>query len=77
LVEVAFHGGDEPDPDLPEGLERVRALGGRRPVLVSATLAPAPAPGADAVPPGPGSPSETAHSAAAVPDARPPWVGPP
>ncbi|UVE96480.1 hypothetical protein [Dietzia sp. B32] len=45
LVEVAFHGGDEPDPDLPEGLERVRALGGRRPVLVSATLAPAPVTG--------------------------------
>ncbi|MFI8592277.1 hypothetical protein [Dietzia maris] len=45
LVEVAFHGGDEPDPDLAEGLERVRALGGRRPVLVSATLAPAPVTG--------------------------------
>ncbi|WP_440220185.1 hypothetical protein [Dietzia sp. MNB45] len=47
LVEVAFHGGDEPDPDLPEGLERVRALGGRRPVVVSATLAPAPVTGLD------------------------------
>lgn len=45
LVEVAFHGGDEPDPDLAEGLERVRALGGRRPVLVSATLAAAPVTG--------------------------------
>lgn len=45
LVEVAFRGGDEPDPDLAEGLERVRALGGGRPVLVSATLAPAPVTG--------------------------------
>ncbi|MBB1013120.1 hypothetical protein G6014_12680, partial [Dietzia kunjamensis] len=31
----------------PEGLERVRALGGRRPVVVSATLAPAPVTGLD------------------------------
>lgn len=47
LVEVAFRGGDEPDPDLAEGLERVRALGGGRPALVSATLAPAPVTGLD------------------------------
>lgn len=47
LVEVAFHGGEEPDPDLAEGLERMRALGGGVPALISATLAPAPVTGLD------------------------------
>ncbi|MDV8001478.1 hypothetical protein [Rhodococcus sp. IEGM 1408] len=47
LVEVAFHGGAEPDPDVAAGLARVEALGGGRPLLVSATLAPAPALGLD------------------------------
>lgn len=47
LVEVAFHGGDDPDPDLSEGLERVRALGGGAPVLLPATFDPAPVTGLD------------------------------
>ncbi|MFN3600858.1 MAG: sirohydrochlorin chelatase [Dietzia sp.] len=45
LVEVAFHGGSEPDPDLAGGLARLDALDGGRPLLVSATLAPAPVTG--------------------------------
>ncbi|EYT58785.1 cobalamin biosynthesis protein CbiX [Dietzia sp. UCD-THP] len=45
LVEVAFHGGTEPDPDLAGGLARLDALGSGRPMVVSATLAPAPATG--------------------------------
>lgn len=47
LVEVAFHGGAEPDPDVAAGLARIDALGGGRPLLVSATLAPAPITGRD------------------------------
>ncbi|MFN3338486.1 MAG: hypothetical protein ACK40Z_02180 [Dietzia sp.] len=47
LVEVAFHGGSEPDPDLAGGLARLDALDGGRPLLVSATLAPAPVTGRD------------------------------
>ncbi|MDX2358484.1 hypothetical protein [Dietzia sp. PP-33] len=47
LVEVAFHGGSEPDPDLAGGLARLDALGGGRPLLVPATLAPAPVTGRD------------------------------
>lgn len=42
LVEVAFHGGSEPDPDLAGGLARLDALGAQPPAIVSATLAPAP-----------------------------------
>lgn len=47
LVEVAFHGGTEPDPDLAGGLARLDALGSGRPMVVSATLAPAPVTGRD------------------------------
>lgn len=47
LVEVAFDRGAGPDPDLATGLERIRSLGGGRPALVSATLAPAPITGLD------------------------------
>ncbi|GAA3508837.1 hypothetical protein [Dietzia aurantiaca] len=45
LVEVAFDGGVEPDPDLAGGLARLTALGVARPVIVPATLAPAPVTG--------------------------------
>ena len=45
LVEVAFHGGTEPDPDLAGGVARLDALGSGRPMVVSATLAPAPVTG--------------------------------
>lgn len=68
LVEVAFHGGDEPDPDLGEGLERVRTLGGGRPALVSATLAPAPVTGLDL--PGEGVPLFGAAPIRSVLDTR-------
>ena len=47
LVEVAFDGGAEPEPDLAAGLARIDALGGGRPLLVPATLAPAPVTGRD------------------------------
>lgn len=42
LVEVAFDGGADPDPDLAAGLERCRLLGGGDPLLVPAGFGPAP-----------------------------------
>jgi sirohydrochlorin cobaltochelatase len=42
LVEVAFDGGTDPDPDLAAGLDRCRRLGGVGPLLVPAGFGPAP-----------------------------------
>lgn len=38
LVEVAFAGGAEPDPDLAGGLERCRRLGAERPLVIQAVV---------------------------------------
>lgn len=56
LVEVAFDGGTDPDPDLAAGLERCARLGAPEPVLVPAGFAPVPAGGVAGGRPGAGSP---------------------